>query len=153
MFRSRMTPALAYDEWTLYVTHPDLDAHRYWASLTVRTVIGLLLFVLPGILILAMGLASALANRGTLLERYGSAECVVTSRRVIVAEWGQPRRLQEFEHRQIAGMTSAGWTAKLLVGPSATIHGADGRRVKLDRLPDTDEFIEVSREALAASRY
>lgn len=137
----------------IYVANPNLEPKSYWLGMATRTLIGLLLFVLPGIVVLSIGLASALTARSTLRERYGGAECVVTSKRIIVAEWGQRRHLVEFEHRQIAKITSSGLLGKLLVGTSATIHSIDGRRVKLDRLPEADELVEVVQDALAASRY
>ncbi len=143
----------AFDEWVIYVATPNLDAKTYWLGVATRTLIGLLLFVLPGIIVLSIGLSSAFTGRSTMQERYGDAECVVTSKRIIVAEWGQRRRLVEFEHRQIARVTSSGLLGKLLVGTSATIHSIEGRRVKLDRLPEADELVEVVQDALAASRY
>ena len=74
--------------------------------MATRTLIGLLLFVLPGSIVLTIGLSLAFTGRSTLRERYGNAECVVTSKCIIVAEWGQRRHLVEFEHRQIARVTS-----------------------------------------------
>ena len=142
-----------FDEWVIYVATPSLDAKIYWLGLATRTLIGLLLFVLPGIIVLSIALTSALTARSTLRERYGDAQCVVTSKRIIVAEWGQRRRMVEFEHRQIARVSSSGLLGRLLVGASATIHSIDGRRVKLDRLPEADELVDVVRDALAASRY
>ena len=142
-----------FDEWLIYVATPSLDAKSYWLGLATRTLIGLLLFVLPGIIVLSIGLRTALTARSTLRWQYDGAECVVTSKRIIVAGWGQRPRMVEFEHRQIARVTSSGLLGKLLVGPSATIHSIDGRRVKLDRLPEADELVDVVHDALAASRY
>ncbi len=151
--RSRTMTGFGPDEWVVYVATPGFDARGYWLGITTGTLIGLLLFILPGIIVLVAGLFSGLTARSALRERYADAECVVTTKRIIVAEWGQRRRLVEFEHRRIARITSSGWLARLLLGGSATIHGIDGRRVKLDRLPDADELVEVVAEALAASRY
>ena len=109
--------------------------------------------MLPGIIVLSIGLSSALTARTTLRERYGGPECVVTSKRIIVAEWRQRRHLVEFEHRQIARITGSGSLVRPLVGTSATIHSIEGRRVKLDRLPEADELVEVVQDTLAASSY
>ena len=153
MIRYHAPIRFAFDEWVFYVAKPSLDAKSYWLGIMFRTLIGLLLFVLPGIIVLVVGLSSGLAGRSTLRERYGDAECVITSRRVIVAGWGQRRHVVEFEHGQIASVTSSGLLTRLLVGKSATIRSIDGRRVKLDRLHDADELVEAMLESMAASRY
>ena len=119
MIQPHATIRLAPDEWVLYVTEPSLDMKAHWIRVTAGTIIGLLLFILPGIIILAVGIINGLSTRSNLQERYGSAQCVVTSKRLIASGWGQRRRLVEFEHHRITRMTSSGLLAR----------GAAGRQV------------------------
>ena len=151
MIQPRVITGFDPDERVVYVATPSLDMKGYWIGIMIGTVIGLMLFILPGIIVLVVGLFSGFTARSTLRERYRDAECVVTSKRIIVTGWGRSRRLIEFEHHQIARIASSSWLARLLAGKSVTIRGVDGRRVKLDRLADAGELVEVAREAMAAS--
>ena len=153
MIQSPVMVGFAHDEWVVYVATPSVGMKGYWLRITVAALVGLALFILPGIIVFVVGLIAGLAARSRLQERYGSAQCVVTSRRIIVAEWGRRRSLVEFEHGRIARVTSSGLLSRLLVGASARIHGVDGRRVTLDRLPDADDLVEAVQHALASNRY
>lgn len=60
---------------------PGFDANAHWLGLAIGTLVGLVLFILPGVIVLVVGLFSGLTARSALRERYGSAECVVTTKR------------------------------------------------------------------------
>lgn len=133
MFQSRLMTGFVFDEWVIYVATPSLDARSYWLGMAIRTLIGLLLFVLPGIIVLSIGLSSALTARTTLRERYGGAECVVTSKRIIAGHQGLPNR----------GPSD---TIKVLPIAPQWCHSARGRRQNpKDLLADTRRFMNETR--------
>lgn len=102
-------------------------------------IIGLLFFLLPGLIVLLVGFIQR--------EKIKDAECLVTNRRIIISRWGSGRRVVQFNHHEIASITRSGSFTK-----SVTIRGHDGRRVKLSNVQYDWEFIETAQNAIEASR-
>lgn len=134
---SRMFTALAPDEQVTYVAAPNTQG--YWMSIGCGAIIGLCFFLLPGLIILVVGIIQ--------YAKFKDAECVVTTRRVIVSGWGSSRRMVEFEHQEIASVTRSGSLTK-----TVTIRGTDGRRVRLRNVAYDWELVEKVQEAMAASQ-
>ncbi len=135
--RAHLLTALTPDEQVVYVAGPNTQG--YWMSIGCGAIIGLLLFLLPGLIILLVGIIQ--------YARFKDAECVVTTRRVIVSGWGSNRRMVEFEHREIASVTRSGSLSK-----SVNIRGTDGRRIKLRNVAYDWELVEKIQEVMAASQ-
>ncbi|MDE2959440.1 MAG: hypothetical protein OXU28_05240 [Chloroflexota bacterium] len=135
--RSRMFTALAPDEQVIYVAAPNTQS--YWMSIGCGAIIGFFFFLLPGLIILVVGMIQ--------YAKFRDAECIITTRRVIVSGWGSGRRMVEFEHQEIAGVTRSGSLTK-----TVTIRGTDGRGVRLRNVAYDWELVEKIQEAMAASQ-
>ena len=134
---SRMFTALAPDEQVTYVAAPNTQS--YWMTIGCGAIIGFFCFLLPGVIILVIGIIQ--------YAKFKDAECIITTRRVIVSGWGSSRRMVEFEHQEIASVTRSGWLTK-----TVTIRGTDGRRVRLRNVTYDWELVEKMQEAMAASQ-
>ena len=135
--RAHMLTALAPDEQVTYVAAPNTQG--YWMSIGCGAIIGLFFFLLPGLIILLVGIIQ--------YAKFKDAECVLTTKRVIVSGWGTGRRMVEFEHHQIASVTRSGSLTK-----AVTIRGVDGRRVRLRNVAYDWELVEKVQEAMATSQ-
>lgn len=135
--RAHLLTPFAPDEQVTYVAAPNTQG--YWMSIGCGAIIGLFFFLLPGLIILLVGIIQ--------YAKFKDAECVVTTKRVIVSGWGSGRRMVEFEHQEIASVTRSGSLTK-----TVTIRGVDGRRVRLRNVAYDWELVEKVQEAMAASQ-
>ena len=135
--RAHLLTPLAPDEQVTYVAAPNTQG--YWMSIGCGAIIGLFFFLVPGLIILLVGIIQ--------YAKFKDAECVVTTKRVIVSGWGSGRRMVEFEHQEIASVTRSGSLTK-----TVTIRGVDGRRVRLRNVAYDWELVEKVQEAMAASQ-
>ncbi len=134
---SRFFANLGPDEQVTYVT--GTNAQGYWMAIGCGAIIGLFFFLIPGLIVLLIGIIQ--------YGRFKDAECVVTNKRVIVSGWGGQRRVVEFDLQDIASINRSGRLTK-----SVNIRAVDGRRAKLSNVAYDWELVEKVQEAMAASQ-
>ena len=125
---TRLIPSLEPNEQVVYVAGPNTQG--FWMAIGCGAIIGLFFFLLPGLLILLVGFIQ--------YQRLKDAECIVTTRRVVISGWGVGRRMVEFEHQEIASISRSGSLSK-----TVTITGIDGRRVRLRNVAYDWELVET----------
>ena len=134
-----MRGAVALDpgEEVLYATTPNMQS--FWVAIGCGAIIGLFLFLLPGLIVLLVGFLQR--------EKFKNAECLVTNRRIIIIGWGSSRRVVQFEHQEIDSIELSGSFTK-----SVIIRGHDRRRTKLNNVQYGWELVEIAQKAIEASR-
>ena len=104
-----------------------------------------MLFVIPGLVLLLLW----------WLERrsYRKSRCVVTSKRIIVQNWGEPGRLLDLGYGTITGISpsSSSPLGSTTLG-SALISLTDGTRLELKYIDGVAHFAAVAQRAMEAHK-
>ena len=129
MYVRGMIP-LEPDERVLYTVEPDLQGNTIAMGCAVA--FGLLLFLLPGLILLLIFFLQR--------EKYKDAQCILTTKRIIVIGWGSRGRTVEFPLDEVSEVAHS--------GSSVTVRRKDGRSMKMDRVAFGWEFAELARKAI-----
>ena len=129
MYVRGMIP-LEPDERVLYSVEPDLQGNTIAMGCAVA--FGLLLFLLPGLILLLIFFLQR--------EKYKDAQCILTTKRIVVIGWGSRGRTVEFPLEEVSEVAHS--------GSSVTIRRKDGRSMSIDKVAFGWEFAGVARKAI-----
>ena len=132
MYVRGMIP-LEPDEQVLYAVEPDLQGNTL--AMGCAVVFGLLLFVIPGLVLLLIFYLQR--------QKYSGAQCVLTDRRIVVIRWGGSGR-NEFPLDELSEVTHS--------GSSVRIRRTDGRSMRLDKVAFGWEFAREAQRAIESRR-
>lgn len=121
--------SLEPDEQVLYAVEPDLQGNTI--AMGCAVVFGLLLFVIPGLVMLLIFYLQR--------QKYSGAQCVLTNRRIVVIGWGSSGRT-EFPLDELSEVTHSGSSIRIL--------RTDGRSTRLDKAAFAWEFAQEAQRAM-----
>ncbi len=129
MYVRGMIP-LEPDERVLYTVEPDLQGNTIAMGCAIA--FGLVLFLLPGLILLLIFFLQR--------EKYKDAQCILTTKRIVVIGWGSKGRTVEFSLAEVSEVAQS--------GSSVTIRRKDSRSMRIDKVAFGWEFTGVARRAI-----
>ena len=117
-------------------------------SNVVKGCFGALLLALLGVFLLFIPTVLAFFYLRRRQRPYRDSKCLVTNKRIIVQNWGEPGRLLDLGYDTMNGIYPDRWGG--VSSGTAVITLADGSRIELPYLEGVVHFTDVAQRAMEA---